>query len=195
MRHGLTPSPDTDGAKLLQACQLTATQQTGILQALRLEAKLGGKVFAKPEYQTTLDALEMLAQTLSMQDNEDRGTRKRPALMTDVAPKYPRNNQPKGHGKGQSSGPGKGPGWTPLSSGGVCKFWVKGTCSKGEACSFKHSKGPKGGKPTDGKKGGKGACHQWTKGGSCTFGDKCRFSHEGKGGKGAPGKATPPVVA
>ncbi len=188
IRHGLTPSPATDGAKLLQACQLTATQQTGVLQTLRLEAKLAGKVFAQPEYKSTLDALEMLAQTLSMQDQEDRGTRKRPALAANVVPKYHRKGDPKGGGKGRQDGPGKGPEWTPASSGGACKFFAKGTCNKGSACRFDHSKG---GKATDGKSGkkkgdSKGACHQWSKGGSCTYGEKCRFSHEGKGGTGAP---------
>lgn len=191
IRHGLTPSPATDGAKLLQACQLTATQQTGVLQTLRLEAKLAGKVFAQPEYKATLDALEMLAQTLSMQD-EGKKVEKRPAGLlsaTDPVPKRPRwDDQPKGPGKGPAT---KGPKGLGKGTGACNQFAQSGKCSYGDACRFRHDGGgkPKGkkgkdwkkggdkGKSSDGKPAAKVPCRSWAKDGTCTYGDGCRFSH------------------
>jgi hypothetical protein len=73
-------------------------------------------------------------------------------------------------------------------------FGPRALAARGGACHFNHHKGGKNDENNH-TKGSKGTCHQWSSKGPCTFGDKCRFSHEGKGGNGAPGKASPGVPA
>ena len=185
IRFGWTPSPDTDGMDLIMACEITATQQTGVLQTLQLKAEMLEKEFIRPEYATAYSALETLASTLSMQDTA-RKVEKRPAGLlsaTEEPPKRPRTgDQPKGPGKGLAAGGPKGPG----KGKGVCnQFAQSGKCLYGEACRFRHAKGAKDGKKGEGKgKWGPGGkpkaavpCRQWAKDGKCTYGDGCRFSH------------------
>ena len=187
VRFGWTPSPDTDGMDLIMACEITATQQAGVLQALQLKAEMLGKEFARPEYATAYSALDTLASTLAMMDTA-RGVEKRPAgLLSSTEPtKRPRTeyHQPKGPGKGLPTGGPKGSG----KGQGVCnQFAQAGKCLYGEACRFSHAKGGKqhgkgsgkgkskkgpGGKPKAGA-----PCRLWAKDGTCTYGDGCRFSH------------------
>ena len=108
LKYGLTTSEKTDGAQLLQKAELTSTQATGVLQALRIESKLAGEDFVTPRYTPTLEALEMLAQTLAAQD-VSQGRQKRPAalLAGQPEPKYPRkgkDGKDKGGGKGKYGG-------------------------------------------------------------------------------------------
>ena len=186
IRFGWTPSPDTDGMDLIMACEITATQQAGVLQALQLKAEMLGKEFARPEYATAYSALDTLASTLAMMDTA-RGVEKRPAglLSSTEPPKRPRTEyQPKGPGKGLPTGGPKGPG----KGKGVCnQFAQSGKCLYGEACRFSHAKGGKRHGKGDGKgkdqkgPGGKSKatapCRLWAKDGKCTYGDGCRFSH------------------
>ena len=46
---------------------------------------------------------------------------------------------------------------------------------------------PTGGKRASNKNDGK--CHQWEADGTCRFGEKCRFTHDGQGGKGTTTRA------
>ncbi len=195
VRHGLSASPETDGAKLLAKCELTTTQHAGILQTLRMEAKIAGDDFVMPKYAETLAALETLAQTLAIQDQNAEGTRKRKAALvgaSDAAPKWQRSDKGKkqsGKTKGAWKGDGKG-----QKGKGICWDFQAGKCSRGSSCRFAHGHGGsaagQGGKFTKGsaKGTGKAACRQWSAKGTCSYGASCRFSHgDGKGdGKGPP---------
>jgi hypothetical protein len=183
IRFGWTPSPDTDGMDLIMACEITSTQQAGVLQTLQLKAEMLNKEFVRPEYATAYSALDTLASTLAMQDTA-RGVEKRPAGLlssTEPAKRQRTWEPPKGPGKGLTTAP-KGPG----KGKGVCnQFAQAGKCLYGEACRFRHVKGGKDGKKGDGKgtkgPGGKpkatAPCRLWAKDGTCTYGDGCRFSH------------------
>ena len=68
----------------------------------------------------------------------------------------------------------------------LCRCYFLGTCQKGSGCEFKHSKktqrvvmavgltGP-GPDPQNQKNV---TCRQFMERGSCTFGDRCKFSHD-----------------
>lgn len=48
----------------------------------------------------------------------------------------------------------------------ICKFFLKGTCVKGNACPYKHTKGERA-----------VVCKHWLRG-LCKKGDSCEFLHE-----------------
>src|SRR5690242_6129814 len=50
--------------------------------------------------------------------------------------------------------------------GEVCKFFLKGSCTKGAACPYKHSKGERA-----------VVCKHWLRG-LCKKGEVCEFLHE-----------------
>jgi len=54
----------------------------------------------------------------------------------------------------------------PQNPGEVCKFFLKGTCTKGSSCPYKHSKGERA-----------VVCKHWLRG-LCKKGDTCEFLHE-----------------
>ncbi len=184
-RYGLTVSPATDGSDLLNACELSVSQHSNILQQLQVRAELAGEEFARPAWEPTLKALEMLASTFEIHDQQ-RKIQKRPAaLMTtessgpDVKrPKPDKGNptQHKGKGdqtKGNTSAKGKGQPKAP------CRNWQSsGTCRFGDKCHYKHDeRGPPRKEGGKGGAGGKGVCRQWAKDGTCTFGGTCKFGH------------------
>ena len=191
VRYGHQVSEKTDGAKLLSKSELTATQYQGVVQAVRLEAKVKGEVYVTPAYEPTMEALESLAQTLTVQD-QAKGLRKRDAaaLVAGQGPqKWPRKGD-KGDGKGKGQWKGKGKGqWKDQQKGGgkgTCwQYANTGKCKFEGSCKFQH--GPKEGKA---KGKGKGECW-FHKEGKCTRGENCKFSH----GEAAKREAPPPRPA
>ena len=181
-RYGLTVSPMTDGSDLLNACELSVSQHSNILQQLQVRAELAGEEFARPAWEPTLKALEMLASTFEIHDQQ-RKIQKRPAALMTAECSEPDVKRPKpDKGKGQSKGKGQ-----PKAP---CRNWqTSGTCRFGDKCRYKHERGHAPPRKGDGKGGGggKGVCHEWTKGGTCSYGDKCRFAHnKATGSSGAP---------
>ena len=201
VKYGLAVSERTDGALLLQKAQLTSTQHTGIVQTLRVEAKLAGTVFVTPEYTPTFEALEMLAQSLmTMDDQQGRQKRKMAFIGAEDTPKRFKTDKGKDKG-GKDKGTGKGK--------GLCwEYAQKGSCQFGAACRYSHGGAGKPGGKDKGKDkgGGKGAqvrpaCRQYAQKGACAYGKGCWFHHvaggKGKdtGGKGpeAGGKGKDPA--
>ena len=87
---------------------------------------------------------------------------------------------------------------TPETKKTPCRFWQqKGECRFGDAYIFKHGDGAVPGKgkggaqakakpkgppaPAKHKDGSPVICEQWKTAGSCTYGDSCKFLHEGHG--------------
>jgi len=162
--HGWTPSPETDGIQLMQACGLSTTQQVGILSRLQAE---GGS----PSYTSMMNELELLASTLKMADDMNTNTNKVEGTALFA---------PSKGGKGASKGGGKSAG---KGGKGLCKFYAKtGRCSYGDKCKFSH--GGKGhnikggyGKSLKGKSHGKGGgvCYDYQQG-KC-WRNNCKFAH------------------
>ena len=156
--YGWRESPETDGVQLMQACDLSITQQVGILSRLQAEG-------ATPSYEGMMSELELLASTLQMADDMQGKAKEKSGEQAFFAP----GGKGKGKGKG-NDGKGKGQGKV------VCRHYMKtGSCKYGERCKFSHSQGGKG-KGGKGKGKGKGVCYDFQKG-SCWRGANCRYSH------------------
>ena len=158
MKYGLTPSEATDGAILLQKAELTSTQHTGIVQTLRIEAKVQGAEFTTPKYAPTLEALETLAQTLQTQDVAQGRGKRQAVFVAEEQPGAKRARVETLIGNKGKKGDGKG------GRGGKADFGGKG--------GF-------GGKYNNaGKEQHKwGICTQFSKTGKCSFGDQCKYKH------------------
>ena len=68
-----------------------------------------------------------------------------------------------------------------------CRQWrLKGSCTYGTKCKFKHTP------PPDGR-----VCRQWRRKGSCSYGSRCKFKHTGdillspSPGRGGPKTTSP----
>ncbi|CAE8613076.1 unnamed protein product [Polarella glacialis] len=108
-----------------------------------------------------------------------------------------------GGGKGGFGGGGKGKGGG--GGKGACRQFEQGSCSFGDSCRFSHGGGGDGGFGGGGGSygggggsyggggshggggfgggkgkggGGGGVCRQFQESGNCSFGDRCRFSHD-----------------
>ncbi len=182
--HGWSPSEKTDGADLLNACELPTAAHAGVLQSLKNNAKI--TAHGLPEYEATRENLELLAETYAIKDSKEHNSRKRPAMVAEHQPQ-PKWQRPANGQRGQPKGGGKGK--------GVCYDFLDGKCQRGASCKYAHSKdggkglkggdrkGLKGGDPKGGGKGSEGKgrkstapCRDYAKG-QCKRGDACWFSH------------------
>lgn len=81
------------------------------------------------------------------------------------------------------------------------EFARLGTCSRGDACHFKHIGGTTSGQQGGGGRGSgsSGDCYEWLNTGACRYGTNCRFKHPPKTSEptkvtqAAPAKAAPPA--
>ena len=114
------------------------------------------------------------------------GSRGRPRSHGSERSRYPR--------KSSRSSPSKSPSgrqkFKRSSKGKICIYFLKGKCTKGAGCKYKHEKSsssPYRAAPSpvrDPKKGKtsrspvrKPVCNHWVKSKTCPFGDRCKFDH------------------